>query len=90
MTCIPRTDDPDFTVTFDDLAEFASALHRRSYFHFLSPEKLLVSVNFLFIHRLHQPRSVTGALTAERPAPFPEYDTRNVHQPFPENFHFRN
>ena len=25
-----------------------------------------------------------------RPMLFPEYDTRNVHQPFPENFHFRN
>ena len=30
---IAGTDDPDRPVAFDDLAEFASALHRSSYFH---------------------------------------------------------
>ena len=35
VACIAGTDDPDFAVTFDDLAEFASAFHRRSDFHFL-------------------------------------------------------
>jgi len=34
VECITGTDDPDFAVTFDDLAEFASAFHRRSDFHF--------------------------------------------------------
>ena len=34
VACITGTDDPDFAVTFDDLAEFASAFHRRSDFHF--------------------------------------------------------
>ena len=44
VACITGTDDPDFAVTFDDLAEFASAFHRRSDFHFFSPEfELLVS-----------------------------------------------
>ena len=30
---IPGTDDADRSVAFDDLAEFASALHRSSDFH---------------------------------------------------------
>ena len=34
VACITGTDDPDFAVTFDDLAEFTSAFHRRSDFHF--------------------------------------------------------
>jgi hypothetical protein len=34
VACIAGADDPDFAVTFDDLAEFASAFHRRSDFHF--------------------------------------------------------
>ena len=38
MTRITRTDDPDLAVTFDDLAEFTSALHRRSNFHFSTPK----------------------------------------------------
>ena len=44
VACIAGTNNPDFAVTFDDLAEFASAFHRRSDFHFFSPEfELLVS-----------------------------------------------
>jgi hypothetical protein len=35
VACIAGADDPDFAVTFDDLAEFASAFHRRSDFHFI-------------------------------------------------------
>jgi hypothetical protein len=38
VTRITRTDDPDLAVTFDDLAEFTSALHRRSNFHFSTPK----------------------------------------------------
>ena len=37
VACIAGTNDPDLAVTFDDLAEFTSAFHRRSDFHFLSP-----------------------------------------------------
>ncbi len=39
---ITGTDDPDLAVTFDDLAEFTSAFHRRSDFHFR------YSLNFFF------------------------------------------
>jgi len=35
VACIAGADDPDLAVTFDDLAEFTSAFHRRSDFHFL-------------------------------------------------------
>lgn len=42
VTRITRTDDPDLAVTFDDLAEFTSALHRRSNFHFSTPKNLMV------------------------------------------------
>ena len=34
VASITGTDDPDLAVTFDDLAEFTSAFHRRSDFHF--------------------------------------------------------
>ena len=33
VASITGTDDPDLAVTFDDLAEFTSAFHRRSDFH---------------------------------------------------------
>ena len=41
---IPGTDDADRSVAFDDLAEFASALHRSSDFHDVpaSPKFFLV------------------------------------------------
>lgn len=57
VACIAGTDDPDFAVTFDDLAEFASAFHRRSDFHFTyslnnsfkSVKSLLLSAAFVFL-----------------------------------------
>ena len=47
---ITGTDDPDLAVTFDDLAEFASALYRRSHFH---------SENLQFLRKLSDNKTPT-------------------------------
>jgi hypothetical protein len=52
VACITGTDDPDFAVTFDDLAEFASAFHRRSDFHFTFSCLILKSVKSFSFQQL--------------------------------------
>ena len=94
VTRITRTDDPDLAVTFDDLAEFTSALHRRSNFHFSTPKNLMVLfknnsfILFALRRLLPAPAAVFircfGSFFAMH---FSKHDTRNVHLPLPGNLH---
>ena len=71
VACITGTDDPDFAVTFDDLAEFASAFHRRSDFHFhfsfVSPG---LSADGFVILMLKPPRPVCCRTLFRRPCSY--------------------
>ena len=48
VTGVAGTDDADRPVAFDDLAEFASAFHRSSYFHSPTCFPKLLLVDWLF------------------------------------------
>ena len=96
MTRIAWTDDPDLAVTFDDLAEFTSALHRRSNFHFSTPKFywfcLKKLVHPFALRRLSCTAAAESFSHSFRPnftaGHYPNTTQETYTIPFPENFSF--